>query len=506
MFPKKIKLPYYALLVSLINVLLYNLPFFSFVYHDIDRATFNGVMLITSLVVVSVALNAFIFYLGLYLLRILGKWILVLFFTLNALCVYFINTYGVMIDITMIGNVLNTNYDEATSFLSLSLFLYLMFLGILPALLIYRLKYAIVRIKTFLIHNVLLLIFLISIAYANAPNWLWIDKNSKKLGALAMPWSYVVNTSRFYYYKHKENEKEILLPDAKIRDDQKSVVVLVIGESARSANFSLYGYPKNTNPLLSQIKDLRVYEAQSAATYTTAGVKAMLDHKETNQLYEILPNYLHRTGVEVVWRSNNWGEPNVHIEHYQDRQYLQKIAPDEDTAYDDILLYGLKDQIQQSQNNKIFIVLHASTSHGPTYFKKYPPKFEKFSPVCKSVELAKCTREELINAYDNTIVYTDFLLAELIETLKQLETFNTTMLFVSDHGESLGENNLYMHGVPISIAPEEQYEIPFLAWTSDPSMAFKNLKTASQYHVFHSVLDFLGVESPVHDPRWSIVE
>ena len=144
--------------------------------------------------------------------------------------------------------------------------------------------------------------------------------------------------------------------------------------------------------------------------------------------------------------------------------------------------------------------------HGPLYHQKYPLEFESFSPVCKSVELSQCTHEELINAYDNTIVYTDHLLAQLIESLHQLEEFNTTMFFVSDHGESLGENNLYMHGLPMSIAPEVQYQIPFLVWTSDPSALFKDQKTASQYHVFHIVLDFLGVDSPVYDPDQSILK
>ena len=506
MFPQKIKLPYYALWVSLINVILYNRPMFSYVYDHIDHNTFNGVLLIVSLVVLSIVLNGFVFYLGLYLLRGIGKWILVLFFGLNSLCVYFINTYGVVIDITMIGNVFNTNFEEAGSFFSFPLLFYFIFWGILPGLLIHRFQFSGVRLKTFLLHQFFLLIFLLSLAWANAANWLWIDKNSTRLGALVMPWSYVVNTSRFYYYQHQADQKEILLPNAQITDDHKSVVVLVIGESARSANFSLYGYPKNTNPQLSQVLGLQAYEAESAATYTTAGVKAILDHKETNKLYEILPNYLHRNGVEVLWRTTNWGEPNVHITHYQDREYLQERAEVDGTVYDDILLYGLNDWISQSQNNKIFIVLHTSTSHGPLYHQKYPPEFESFSPVCKSVELSQCTQEELINAYDNTIVYTDHLLAQLIESLQQLEEFNTTMFFVSDHGESLGENNLYMHGLPMSIAPEVQYQIPFLVWTSDPSALFKDQKTASQFHFFHSVLDFLGVDSPVYDPDQSILK
>lgn len=498
-------MPFYALIVSVINVLLYNIPLLKFVYSNIEEYTINGLLLIISFVITAIIVNLFVFYIGLYLFRNVGKWLLVIFFNLNALCIYFINNYGVLIDRTMIGNILNTDYDEATGFFSFSLILYVIILGILPSILIYRIEYQRVKLKPFLIHNSLILIFLLSLSYLNAPNWLWIDKNSKQLGSLAMPWSYVVNTVRFYHKEYKQNQIQQLLPDAKITNNQKSVVVLVIGESARSANFSLYGYHKNTNPLLSEIKDLHVYNAQSAATYTTAGIKAILDYKESSDLNEILPNYLYRNGVEVIWRTTNWGEPKVAIKNYTDKQDLQNLCKGAECGYDEVLLQDLKELILKSNKNKILIVLHTSTSHGPSYFKKYPTKFEKFTPVCKSVELSKCTNQELINAYDNTIVYTDYLIAKVIENLKQVTEFNSTMIFVSDHGESLGENNLYLHGIPISIAPKEQFEIPFIVWTSNNSLTFKNQETVTQYNVFHSILDFLDVESPIYNENMSLI-
>ena len=156
------------------------------------------------------------------------------------------------------------------------------------------------------------------------------------------------------------------------------------------------------------------------------------------------------------------GEPNIKIKNYQKAGDLEKKCQGSGCDYDEILLTNLKEQIQSSKKNKILLVLHTSTSHGPTYYKKYPPKFNKFTPVCKSVELGKCTQEELINAYNNTIVYTDYILATLIEKLKQLDEYNSLMFYVSDHGESLGEKNLYMHGIPKSIAPKEQLDIPFI--------------------------------------------
>jgi lipid A ethanolaminephosphotransferase len=267
----------------------------------------------------------------------------------------------------------------------------------------------------------------------------------------------------------------------------------------------LYGYAKDTNPLLSKIENVTSFKAESCATYTTAGVKCILEYKNTGKLFEILPNYLFKNkDIDVIWRTTNWGEPTVKIKNFQDRKALKKLVNDDSYNYDEILLKGLKEQILASKKNKILVVLHTSTSHGPTYFKKYPPKFNKFLPVCTSVELANCTQNELINAYDNTILYTDYILATLIGDLKQLPEYHSTMLYLSDHGESLGEKNLYMHGLPVSIAPKEQLDIPFIVWVSKDTDQLKNNEILSQHHVFHSVLDFLDIESPIYDQSMSI--
>jgi lipid A ethanolaminephosphotransferase len=504
MLKNNIRITHFVLLMSFLNFLFFHLPFYTYVFNNVDYKSWNGIVLIISLVILMLVLNAFVFFLIFYLSRYLGKFLLVLFFIINAIAVYFINTYSVIIDESMIGNVLNTNYEESSSFFSIKLILYIIFLGILPSIYIIKVKVIKETLKRFLTISSLTLLFVIVLVFANASNWLWIDKNSKQLGGLAMPWSYSVNTSLFYIHKYKKNEKEILLPNAVIKDNQKSVVVLVIGESARSQNFSLYGYKKNTNPLLSKTQNLFHYNATSCATYTTAGVKCILEPTNSDDLYEILPNYLYRNNVEVIWRTTNWGEPPVHIEKYQNRDVLKKGCKGEECNYDEVLLTGLKEQILASKKNKILIVLHTSTSHGPTYSKKYPPRFETFKPVCNSVELGKCSHEELLNAYDNTIVYTDYILSKVIEDLKQLKEYKSAMIFVSDHGESLGEKNLYMHGVPISFAPKEQYEIPFIVWVSDNSKQLKANKTLSQNHVFHSVLNFLNIQSPVYNEQMNI--
>ncbi|UPK67298.1 phosphoethanolamine--lipid A transferase EptA [Chitinophaga filiformis] len=500
-----IKIVHFSLLLSCLNFLFFHFPFFKFIFTNVDYKSFNGITIIICFIILAVVANAFAFFLLLFLLRFVGKIILVLFFVVSAIAVYFINTYGVIIDGGMVGNVLNTNYTEAAGFFSIKLLLYAIVLGVIPAIIIIKAQIVYVTFKRFLAITSATLLFMLIVVFANAQNWLWVDKNSPVLGGLAMPWSYTVNLSLHYIHKQQENEKEILLPDATIKDNQKSVVVLVIGESARRENFSLYGYSKNTNPLLSKTPGVFHFNATSCATYTTAGVKCILEHKNTGDLYEILPNYLYRNGVEVAWRTTNWGEPPVHIKNYLGKDALMKDCKGEGCEYDEVLLNNLKEQIAASTKNKVLIILHTSTSHGPEYSKKYPPQFETFKPVCNSVELAKCSTTELVNAYDNTIGYTDYILYNVIEDLKQLKEYRSAMIFVSDHGESLGEKNLYMHGMPLRLAPKQQYEIPFIVWTSDNSLKQLNTENSlSQEYVFHSVLNFLGIQSPVYNEELNI--
>jgi lipid A ethanolaminephosphotransferase len=499
-----LKLPRFVLLISLLIFLLYHLPFYKYVFQHVNYKSLNGILVIINLMVLMIVVNAFVLYIIFFLSRYAGKFLLIFFFIVNAIALYFINTYHVIVDETMMGNVLNSNYQESSSFFSFKLILYVVGLGIIPAIYVFKVRIIRESWKRFLFIFSVTLVFIALVAYANAPNWRWIDKNSKQLGGLAMPWSYSVNTSLFYIHQHKKNKKEILLPPATITDSEKSVMILVIGESSRKENFSLYGYNKNTNPLLSQTRNLFHFDANSCATYTTAGVKCILEHMKTDDLYEILPNYLCRHNVDVIWRTTNWGEPPVHIKTYQKRENLMADCKGEGCNYDEILLSGLKEQILASNKNKILIILHTSTSHGPNYSKKYPSRFEVFKPVCTSVEPGNCSQEELINAYDNTIVYTDYILHNVIEDLKQLKEYKSAMIFVSDHGESLGEKNLYMHGVPMSFAPKEQYQIPFIVWQSDSTKQLKVNSTLSQNNVFHSVLKFLSIQSPVFDEKMNI--
>lgn len=499
---KKISLTVMSAVLSVFTLIAYHWPFFRLVTDNV-KADLNGVLITVSLVVLMLALNFFFYTLVLYLGRIVGKCLLALLFVGNAVCLYFINTYQVLVTDKMMGNVFNTQYSEASGFFSGQALLYILFLGILPAVYLFMQKTDYGKPKRFFAGAGLSLGLALLIAFGNMTNWPWIDRHATKLGSLLMPWSYTVNSIRFYNAEKKRNRKAIPLPDARIATPGKDVCVLIIGESARRENFSLYGYGKPTNPLLEK-DSVTALMAEAAATYTTAGVKAILDHKPTKKLYEILPNYLFRNGVDVTWRTTNWGEPPVHIDKYYKAKDLQKMNPEADGKYDEILLAGLKEEILSCTKDKMLVILHTSTSHGPTYNKKYPAKFEVFTPVCTTVEMAKANPKELMNAYDNTIVYTDYLVHYVIEMLKDVPQRRSCVLFVSDHGESLGEGNLYMHGVPMAVAPKEQIEIPFIVWTSDKNLKIRPDQKVGQYHVFHSVLSFLGIDSPVYDQEKDI--
>lgn len=499
---KEQKLTTFASTLSLLNVILFHAPFYQYVLDNISSG-WNGFFIVLSLVLIMFLANFLAFTLLLFLGGLIGKILVAAFFMCNAMSLYFINTYNVMLDDTMMGNFWNTQYSEASGFFSWAMLGYGLVLGILPTLYIFAVKVKTGGFKRFFATLGITIGSILLVAGGNTKNFTWIDKHAPVIGSLLLPWSYTVNSIRWYNQQKKANAKEILLPDAVITDTSKKALILVIGESARRDHFSLYGYSRNTNPLLQNTPNVTALIANSNATYTTAGVKAILDSQETDDLYEILPNYLYRTGVDVTWRSTNWGEPPVHIQKYYNATALQQGCT-EYCNYDHMLLPQLTKAIEQSNSNKVLIVLHTSTSHGPQYNTKYPAEFETFKPVCNSVELSHCSHQELINAYDNTIVYTDFLLHNVIEQLKRVEGYETAMFFVSDHGESLGEGGLYMHGVPLAMAPREQYEIPFIVWTSSANRTIKNVQEIDQHYVFHSVLKFLNVESPVYKADKSI--
>ncbi len=513
---KPISLFAFSIIVSIGTLLFYNIPFYNYVANNTNENLGGRIFLLASLVVIMLALNFMMTYLVMYMTRIVGRILLALLSIINATAVYFIITYSVMIDATTIENVFNTRYSEASGFFSWSLWLFIFIFGVLPAL--YCLFQPIVfgKVKKLGIYCGSSLAIVLVVTLMNFNQTLWISQHDTELGGLLQPWSYIANTCRVISFNHDENVEEIKLPDGKITDKEKAVVVLVIGESARKANFQLYGYKRDTNPLLSKQKELKVFQATSCATYTTAGTKAILEPQNSDDLYEILPNYAFRTGVDVSWRTTNWGEPPIHIDEYLTDDELGVQYPDENEAYDAILYRGLRERIESSPKNKVLIILHTSTSHGPKYADKYPKEFEVYKPVARNVEEGEKNVGMLINAYDNTIRYTDFLLDGLINTLRSMEDWKSAMIFISDHGESLGENKMFMHGLPMRLAPKVQYEIPFLVWTSENFREYKHTSNKEkapegelpavleQHYIFHSVLNLLSIQSPAYNKDYDI--
>ena len=501
----------FSCIVSIGTMLLYNIPFFDFVVGNTSENAGGRLFLLASLVIVMLVLNFMMAYLTMFVMRTLGRILLAVLSLINATAVYFIYTYNVIIDATTIENVFNTRYSEASGFFSWSLWLFIFALGALPALFCLFQPVVYGHVKKLAGYCGGSLAVALVIASLNIGQTLWLSQHDTELGGLLQPWSYLVNIVRVMSSNHDEQAEEIKLPDGRITDDEKAVVVLVIGESARKANFQLYGYQRPTNPLLSKQSGLKVYQATSCATYTTAGSKAILEPKNSDDLYELLPNYAFRTGVDVSWRTSNWGEPPIHIDEYLTDTELGQLYPGENTAYDGILFKGLRERIEKSVKNKVLIVLHTSTSHGPKYADKYPREFEVFKPVARSVEEGEANVGLLVNAYDNTILYTDYLLDSLINTLRTLNGWNSAMVFISDHGESLGENRMFMHGLPMKLAPKVQYEIPFIVWTSEgfrdykPTTGSQELPAVlEQHYVFHSVLNLLSIHSPAYNQDYDI--
>jgi lipid A ethanolaminephosphotransferase len=182
-----------------------------------------------------------------------------------------------------------------------------------------------------------------------------------------------------------------------------------------------------------------------------------------------------------------------------------------DECYDEILLHGLQDYLDRQHRDTV-IVLHMKGSHGPAYFKRYPSAFEFFTPACASIQLDRCSRQEIVNAYDNTLRYTDHVLSQTIDLLRaNAQRFDTAMLYVSDHGESLGENGLYLHGLPYAFAPQEQTHVPMLLWFSDGLRQRLGIDAAclsahqhtplSHHFIFHSILGLSNVQTAIYRPE-----
>ncbi|MGR8953704.1 MAG: phosphoethanolamine transferase, partial [Gammaproteobacteria bacterium] len=304
---------------------------------------------------------------------------------------------------------------------------------------------------------------------------------------------------------------------------KKRLTVLVLGETARAANFALDGYSRPTNPNLSREAVFNFTNVHSCGTATAASVPCMFsgfsrenyDPAKAEYTENVL-DVLNHAGVKVLWRNNNDGCKNVCKRVSSEDLSHLKLADlcTAEECYDEVLLYQLQAYVDAMTSNGV-IVLHQKGSHGPGYYLRHPPRFNVFSPECHQANLSDCKRQEVINAYDNTIVYTDYFLEKVIQFLKKNSAkYDTALVYVSDHGESLGEHNVYLHGLPYYFAPDEQKHVPLVTWFSKGFLAHNKINTAclqqhkdspySHENLFHSLLGLMSVETKAYDPKLDI--
>jgi lipid A ethanolaminephosphotransferase len=442
--------------------------------------------------------------------------------------------YGVFIDTNMIYNVAETDYAETGELLNSGLLLHVALMGILPAFVIYKtdiryyspLKQAAIN-GVFILGSLGLIganLLVFSSGYAS------FFRNHHQVRYLVNPVNYIYSVGNYIAGELRTHDDSLVAigTDAhQIRSaspgSKKQLIVVVVGETARAMNFSLNGYVRDTNPNLRKEAILNFPNFYSCGTTTHVSLPcmfSMFDRDDFDEAgakrYEKLPDVLKRAGIDVLWRDNNSGckgvcdnVPSEDLSH----MHIDGICNDA-RCHDEVLLVDLRKRLEKQKRDTV-IILHQNGSHGPAYYRRYPRDFGRFVPECTSDELNECRTEEIVNSYDNTILYTDHFLARVISFLKEeSDTFDTAMVYVSDHGESLGEHNIYLHGIPYVIAPEEQKHVPFIVWFSGSFASHNRLDIAcirqrasrrySHDNLFHSLLGLNHVATSVYRPDLDI--
>lgn len=447
--------------------------------------------------------------------------VLSLFILLGAISAYFTDRFGTVIDTAMIQNLLETNTAEAADLISPGLIIRFVVLGVIPTLIIWRLPLQSAGLGQALFTRLRLigvtLAVVLASLFAFSSHYASFARVHKPLRYYINP-TYPLYTAIKYLRHLGENDNRsltLLGSDAEIpaSDIHRELVVVVVGETARADHFSLNGYPRETNPLLGKMDRLFSYtDITACGTSTAVSVPCMfsnLGHDKFNRddakHQENVLDILQHAGVSVLWRDNNSDSKDVAVRvSYEDFKTSANNPICDIECRDEGMLTGLQVYIDK-QPGDILIILHQMGNHGPAYYKRYPAAFERFKPACRSAELAACTEQEIINAYDNAILYTDYFLAKTIELLKRNAAYETVMLYVSDHGESLGEQGVFLHGMPFSIAPDAQTQVPLLVWlgeNTDADMTTIQAKTKlrnSHDAVFHTLLNIFEIETDVLD-------
>ncbi len=445
---------------------------------------------------------------------------------------HFMLAYRVVIDQSMLVNVLQTNPREAGDLLSWRMAAMLLLGGLLPAWLVWRTPVKLARWPRQLGRNLgVALVGLALVVAAVVASFQPLSstmRNHKQLRYLLNPLNSLYGLGMVASEPLRRNPR-VLLPlgtDARLGPSHAAgakppLLLLVLGETARTANFGINGYGRPTTPELEKLPVISWRNAWSCGTNTAASVPCMFSHlgrdgfsgRQAN--HENLLDVARRAGLAVLWLDNQAGCKGVceRMPNVETTALKHPTLCADGECWDPIMLEGLDARIAalpaEQRERGVLLVMHQMGSHGPAYYKRVPPAFKRFMPECATNALQDCSREQLLNAYDNTIAYTDHFLALAIGWLQQRQASNdTAMVYVSDHGESLGENNLYLHGLPYAIAPDVQKRVPWITWLSPGFAQRQRLDAAclkgrvdveiSHDHYFHSVLGLLDVQTSVY--------
>jgi lipid A ethanolaminephosphotransferase len=456
---------------------------------------------------------------------------LIIIVFVSSFASYFMDSYNVVIDTSMIENIFSTNFSESLDLFSLKLFIYIFLLGILPSLFIYKLNISYCTLKKEFITKMIVIFIALAVVTSQilifSKSYSSLFREQKILRYYANPVTYI-HSSLAYLNQKLGSSNTVIKPvgqDAKIpaSDNDRELVILVIGETARADRFSLNGYSKQTNPLLEKEQVVSFKNVASCGTATAVSVPCMFsmytrdgysdEHaRDTENLLDVL----HHAGITILWRDNNSDSKSVALRvPYQDYKSPDVNPVCDEECRDEGMLVGLQEFIEKQTTGDIFIILHSMGNHGPAYYKRYPKLFEKFTPACHTNQLENCTNEEINNAYDNAILYTDYFLSKVINLLKHNDDkFETAMLYMSDHGESLGENNLYLHGLPYILAPNTQKYVAAVLWLGErfyeDGLDINAIKTKadnafSHDNLFHTILGLMELETADYDKELDIL-
>lgn len=458
-----------------------NISFWRFVFRTVEVDSFGAVIFIISVPVVMFVLLYIIF--NLIVVPYIAKPVLIFFLIGSSIANYLMSSYGIFIDSDMIRNAFETNTREALDLVTFPGIVQVFLTGIVPAGIV---LFSTIRFKSFKrelfsrgLHVLAGLGIVCCFAATSYKEYAAYGRNNREVRKLVNTVNYVYATVRYFQRQAAARRQFVTLDEqAKIvpfPDNHKTVLVFVLGETARAANFSLYGYDRQTNPLLSKQNIAAFRDVASCGTATAVSVPCMFSHLARSDFdvadakyTENLLDLLKRGGYDILWLENDNGCKGV-CDRVEVKDMIRLNNPKycfKDYCHDEVMLEELKNKLDHITTDTV-IVLHTMGSHGPTYFNRYPERFRVFKPTCDTADIQNCSRESILNTYDNTIVYTDYIVNQAIELLKRYPDYESGLVYVSDHGESLGENNIYLHGFPYQIAPKEQKEVPMIMWMSD---------------------------------------